>query len=254
MSKTKTSIVENESKGRVVNVQCVTCAPSTDHAVIGSIDKHGSEYDEREGWSVDWVDRFQIIQCGGCKTISFRHASWFSEDMDPVTGEAESVEKLYPKRSADSLTEKAFLNVPQSLRRIYRESIECFNNESPTLCAAGLRALVEGICAEHGVKNGPVEVPEKGGGVKIVRRTDLAGKIAGLQEKGLLTKTNANTLHEHRFLGNDAVHQLARPSVDELQFAIEIIEHTLEQLFELPEKAKELQRAAVTRKLKAKKP
>lgn len=253
MSKTETKVVENESKGRSVNVQCVKCTGTTDHLVVGSIDNHGSEYDKREGWSVDWVDRYQIIQCGGCKSTSFRHTSWFSEDLDPVTGQDGVVERLYPKRSADSLIEKSFLNVPQRLRRIYRESIECFNNESPTLCAAGLRALVEGICAEQGVKSGPVEVNAAGGGRKIVRKTDLAGKIAGLQEMGLLTKRGANTLHEHRFLGNDAVHELARPSVDELQFAIEIIEHTLEELFELPEKAKELQRAAITRKLKAKK-
>jgi hypothetical protein len=101
-----------------------------------------------------------------------------------------------------------------------------------------------------GLIDGPVDVPAKGGGTQTVRRNDLAARIAGFQEKGMLTKTSATTLHEHRYLGNDAVHELARPSVEELKLAIDIIEHTLEQLYELPEKAEELKRAAARRKLK----
>jgi hypothetical protein len=46
------------------------------------------------------------------------------------------------------------------------------------------------------------------------------------------------------------VHQLARPSTDELRLAIEIVEHTLEQLYELPEKAEELKRAKALRQKK----
>lgn len=64
------------------------------------------------------------------------------------------------------------------------------------------------------------------------------------------TETSADTLHEHRYLGNDAVHQLARPSADELRLAIEIVEHTLDQLYELPEKAEELKRAKALRQKK----
>jgi hypothetical protein len=59
-------------------------------------------------------------------------------------------------------------------------------------------------------------------------------------EKGFLTEANAETLHQLRWLGNDAIHQLARPSVKELKLAIEIIEHTLEQIYEIPEKGKAL--------------
>jgi hypothetical protein len=63
----------------------------------------------------------------------------------------------------------------------------------------------------------------------------------------LLTESSSQTLHEYRYLGNDAVHELARPSDDELRLAIDIIELTLEQLYELPEKAEELRRATARR-------
>ena len=200
--------------------------------------------------SVSWVDHYQVIQCGGCESISFRHTSWFSEDADPMSGESGETERLYPKRGLETLPTKPYYNVPSNLRRIYSELIDCFNNDSPTLCAAGLRAIVEGICAERGVVDGPVEQTLKDGSKKIVRKDDLRGRISGLQEKGLLTQTSSDTLHEHRYLGNDAVHQLARPSTDELRLAIEIVEHTLEQLYELPEKAEELKRAKALRQKK----
>jgi len=89
-----------------------------------------------------------------------------------------------------------------------------------------------------------------GGGMQIVRKDNLEGRIAGLQEKGLLTQSSAQTLHEHRYLGNSAVHELARPSEGELRLAIEIVEHVLEQLYELPEKAEELKRAIAKRNKK----
>lgn len=248
MSKTEITFIENKTKDKVVSVQCLTCKGPTKHRVIGSLDKSGTDYDQEEGWSVDWTDNFQIIQCQGCESVSFRHRSWFSEDADPITGEDGSTERLYPKRSTDSVIAKPFYNVPSNLRRIYSELVDCFNNESPTLCAAGLRAIVEGICAQQGVVDGLVEVPAKGGGTQLKRKDNLEGRIAGLHEKGVLTQSSAKTLHEHRYLGNDAVHELARPSEDELRLAIEIVEHTFEQLYEIPEKAEELKRAIARRK------
>ena len=65
------------------------------------------------------------------------------------------------------------------------------------------------------------------------------GKIEGLHEKGLLTRQHSEILHEHRFLGNDAVHDLKQPTQDELKLAIQIVEHTLENLYELKDKADE---------------
>lgn len=247
MSKTKISFSENKTKDEMLSVLCANCNGTTKHKIIASLDKDGCEYDERAGWSVDWNDEYQIIQCQGCESTSFRHTSSFSEVYDSMTGEYEPTERLYPKRNTNSVASKSFYNVPSNLRRIYGELFDCFNNECPTLCAAGLRAIVEGICAQQGVADGPVQVSAKGGGTQIARKKSLEGRIAGLQEKGLLTESSSQTLHEYRYLGNDAVHELARPSDDELRLAIDIIELTLEQLYELPEKAEELRRATARR-------
>jgi hypothetical protein len=246
VSKVEIEVVENETKGKIVSTHCIECKRSTRHLVTVSLDKRGTESNEEEGWGVDWSDRYQVIECQGCETVSFRHLSWFSEAQD--FDDDGTTERIYPLRNKDAVSARPYHNVPSNLRRIYIELIDCFNNDSPTLCAAGLRALVEGICAQQGIVEGPVVVPTKVGGTQVVRRDNLEGRIAGLQEKGLLTQPSAQTLHEHRYLGNSAVHELARPSTDELKLALEIVEHVLEQLYELPEKAAELHRAIARRK------
>lgn len=245
MGRIKETITENKTKGKTVKVLCTECNRPTNHLVLVSADREGSEQYDEDAW-IGWEDNYQVVQCQGCDTVSFRHLNWFSENQD--FDSSGHTERIYPKRDATSLKTKDFWNVPNTLRRIYRESIESFNNDCLTLCAAGLRGLVEGICADQSVTDGPVEIPAKGGGTQIVRKDNLEGKIAGLCEKGILTKPSADTLHEHRYLGNEAVHELAQPSSAELKLAIEIIEHTLEQLYEIPEKAIELKQKMARRK------
>ncbi len=248
MSKIEVKPTENKTKDQLISVQCATCNRATKHRVLASYDEDGKAYvPDDPSICVDWSDYYQVVRCQGCETVSFRHFHWFSEDVDQSNDDDGSTERLYPKRSANTINPKGFYNVPPNLRRIYGELVDCFNNDSFILCAAGLRALVEGICVQQGVMSRPVQVPAKGGGMKTVQSKNLEVLIAGLQEKGLLTQSSAQTLHEHRYLGNSAVHELARPSETELKLAIEIVEHTLEQLYELPEKAAELKRARAER-------
>jgi len=230
---------ENKSKGESVRVHCAECARQTKYLVLQSADQTGSEIvDQDHGSSVDWADHYQIVQCQGCETISFRHLHWFSEhqdfDWDGTT------ERLYPQRSNNTLTTRDFHNVPAALRRIYRETIDAFNYDALTLCAGGLRALVEGICAEQGVADGPVEITRPDGTTETKRKDNLQGKISGLHDRGILTKQNSDVLHEHRYLDNEALHELQQPPPTKLTLAIEIIEHTLEGLYEIPRKADEL--------------
>lgn len=247
MGRVEETITENKTRGNAVKVMCAECNRQTKHIVLASVDKVGNEQYDQDIW-ISWEDNYQIVQCQGCETISFRHLNWFSEHQD--FDSSGHTERIYPKRDANSIQTKEFWNVPNTLRRIYRESIEAFNTECYTLCAAGLRGVVEGICADQSVTDGPVEIPASSGGTKIVRKNNLEGKIYGLYEKGILTKSSADTLHEHRYLGNEAVHELTQPSNAELTLAIQIIEHTLEQLYEIPEKALELKQKLARRKKK----
>jgi len=193
-----------------------------------------------------WNSDFQIIECQGCGNISFRNESSNSEDYDEEGHRAN--EMIYPKRTTDTWNTKDFLNIPYNLRRIYRETIDCFNNENLTLCGAGARALVEGLCKENGISDGEIENIKPDGTVNKKRVDNLQGKINGLHEKGKLTKENAEILHEHRFLGNTAIHDLSAPSKEDLGLALEIIEHVFDNLYEIPEKALLLKHKRIRKK------
>lgn len=177
--------------------------------------------------------------------------NWFSEyqeyygpdDFNDVT-----TLRVYQKRDKNTHPIKEYYNVPNIVRRLYRETIDCFNNQTLTLCAAGLRSIVEGICLDQGIKKGPVEITNDDRSTETKRLSSLVGKISGLSEKGILTLKNSKILHEHRFLGNDAVHKLSQPTTEELILAIEIIEHILDTLYEIPEKADTLKTTRSNRK------
>ena len=127
---------------------------------------------------------------------------------------------------------------------IYRETIDAINNDSNILCSGGIRAIIEGICIDKGIDRG--EVKKSNGEKQILK--NLEGKIGGLSSNGLLTKENTEILHDLRFLGNEALHELSAPSKEELKLAINIIEHTLENIYELHDKAKRLKAERIKRK------
>ena len=219
-----------------MKIYCNICKGSTNHQVIK---EEAKQEDDNEN-QVSFYDNWQIIKCLGCEDISFRHVSSNSDDFDPDTEDAYLNVKLYPIRGQNLLSIKPYYNVPTVVRNIYRETIDAYNNGLNLLCSGGLRAIIESICITENILNGEVEKIGKDNIKKLVRTKDLMGKINGLSEKGILTKNQALILHEHRYLGNDALHSLTAPSQKILRTAIEILENVLDSLYEINEKAGEL--------------
>lgn len=182
---------------------------------------------EEEDIITNWfdTDKYQIIQCMGCDTISFRklHTDTQMDAQAAMGGyllDDGWSQELFPKITT---TLKEFPNTPKSIIKIYRESINAYDNNQFILCAAGLRAIIEGICNN-----------------KEIEGTNLFKKIEGLSKEGFLTNENSKTLHELRFLGNSALHSLASPSMAELTLAKDILEHLIENIYELHIKAQKL--------------
>lgn len=243
MGRTTEAVSEGKAKGAKIKTYCNRCANETNHLIRQSMDVVGEEFFDEDKFSFDWEDSYQIIQCQGCDLYSFRHLNYFSEAREwngPDDYSDGTTAYLYPARTKNTLQVSDYFNLSPSLRRIYRETIDCFNGESFTLCAAGLRAILEGICHDHGVVDGVVKMVDQHGKETTWKSTKLDGKIFGLAEKKILTDNQASMLHEHRYLGNDAVHELSQPSSTELRLAIEIIEHIFDSIYEIPEKANEL--------------
>ncbi len=217
---------------------CIKCNRLTNQTVLKEEKRNYVEDDA--AW---WEDHnFQIIQCMGCEEISFRKL--YNDAAQDSHEEGGTTQELYPKRGAHLRAIKPYRNISFELKAIYRETIDAYNNHMYLLSGVGLRAIIEGICIDKSITGGKVK--KATGGERISKNLD--GKIAGLAAKGFLTSDNAEVLHELRFLGNDAIHELSEPSKEELLLAIDIIELVLDTIYEIGVKARRLKASRDGRK------
>jgi len=232
---------------KTIKLYCSQCKQYTNHKALKEIEE---EYQDSQSHGPIWCKFvWQILQCEGCEYTSFRKVIL---DSDCIDGEGKPIEQetLYPERGEDKLSVKDIPGVSFELDSLYTETIKAYNSKMHLLCAAGLRAIIEGICLEKNVRNGLITKIDKSGNEETKRSKDLQGKIAGLAEKGFLTEKHAESLNELRFLGNEALHELERLSVEELKLAIEIVEHTIENIFALKQKTEDLRRTKSKRLIK----
>jgi len=87
----------------------------------------------------------------------------------------------------------------------------------------GLRAIVEAICLDQSV----------GGGTLQAKIDDLVGK-------GLLAKPQAELLHEERYIGNAALHEMLSPSKRDVEDGLAIVEGLMNTIYTLPLRAARL--------------
>jgi hypothetical protein len=193
---------------------------------------------ENGRYSISWFDDYQIIMCRGCDTISFRQISWFSEDWNPYhNGETYY---QYPERKLKKSLE--IQRLPSEVDSLYHEVIDAYNVGAYTLAAGGLRALIEAVCSTKGIKKGNVPNEKSDGSIEFKRKTNLEGKIFGLQESGYISIKQIDVLHELRFLGNVALHEIKKPAQDQIEVAFKIIESLLENIFGMEHKSKMLKK------------
>jgi len=109
------------------------------------------------------------------------------------------------------------------VRKMYKETIDALNANIRTLAGGGLRATVEAICLDNKIEKG-----------------NLQEKIDELAKRNLLTTAQAELLHEERYLGNAALHELETPTAQDIEDGLLIVEGLINTIYVLPSKAKRL--------------
>jgi hypothetical protein len=201
-------------------IYCNHCKQDTNHDLKG--DHTASWWDEDASFGEMHVYRLWV--CMGCEHGLLQR--------EYVNSEGETAFSYYPPRSRNESFAKPYAKLKPHLAAIYKESITCYNGKALILCASGLRALLEGICED-----------------KRIKGKNLKAKIDGLKTHLPNNKIIRN-LHQFRFMGNDAVHELAAPKPAELALAIGVIEELLSFFYELHYKASQLRE--MRRRTKAK--
>lgn len=206
-----------------IRLACTSCVGGTRHSVLASIDEKGSDGDAQ--YSIDWNASHQIVQCDGCKAVSYRRVDTNSEDNDyDQYGNQYSVptEKLFPQRLArQSITEPDAYFLPAQTRELLKEVHSALANSQLILAGVGARGLLETVVKDRNAKG-----------------DSLFKKIDDLVQQQILTPGRAGVLHQIRTLGNDAAHEAKPHNFNQLTLAVEIIENVLQEVYILPEKAK----------------
>jgi hypothetical protein len=195
---------------------CNNCRNHTNHDLVYSQAPEETDYLEAGQLEDVGTTLSKLWVCLGCEQATMQELT-----LDDAGEEIGS--EFYPSREKHHLVRKSFLQLNSKLAQIYEEIIICYNDTAPTLCATGLRALLEGVCADKGITG-----------------KSLYHKINNLD--ALLPGNIVENLHHFRFMGNEAVHELSAPSMDELRSAIEVMQDLLNYLYHLDYKAANLAR------------
>ena len=216
------------SNEKIVDLPCNTCG--------GGNRKHDILYNKHDKWSDDesgeqGFTKHQVAQCRGCETVRFALITW---DTLRSHSEEETVvvfpDSGLPQKRPGALD---FIDLPEKVAQMYRETLRAFDAEAYTLCGVGLRAIVEALCLEQGVTAG-----------------NLQSKIDALVARGHLAAKQAEHLHEERYLGNAAVHEMVKPSSSDLEDGLQIIEVLLKTIYILPQHASDMKRRREARSAK----
>jgi hypothetical protein len=197
-------------------IYCNSCQQNTRHVLVASKEYRHDSPDE----SAAWWGEYRLWACAGCDTCvmeDYYTASYMVAYS--ANGDNQIYENIYhPKRASSTRPSKNFVNLPDKLNILYSEVVKSNNEGLHLLCAVGLRALLEGVCADKGIPGG-----------------NLEEKIEGM--KALLPESIVTNLHEFRFMGNRAVHELEAPKSFELSIALDVIEDILNFFYALDYKA-----------------
>jgi len=201
---------------------CPSCNKETLHKVLVSAEVDET-FDDGDEWFANW-DAYQIVQCQGCQTASFRRTHTDSDYIEPDKTQVPiAYVELYPKRVAGRRELPNSYLLPKQVSGIYRETLAALSNDLPILAGIGIRALVEAVCKERQAKG-----------------KSLSERIDDLVTQGVLTQDGAEILHSLRLMGNEAAHEVKPHSESDLNVAFDVIEHLLNGVYVLPKVASRL--------------
>ncbi len=212
-----------------IQVPCIECGNNyRHHQVLFEFKK--TICDPDDCWEGQTVH--QIVQCNGCESVKYREYDVSIDNTDEEGTLLPFNISVYPSAIATPPTRAPLdfgnsygtsSTVPAPVVKMYRETIYALNSNAVTLAGGGLRATVEAVCLAQGLING-----------------NLQNKIDALVSQKLLTPAQADLLHEERYLGNAALHELATPASQDIEDGLQIVEGLLNTIYVLPVKAKRL--------------
>jgi hypothetical protein len=206
---------------KTAKLPCGDCGGAPrNHDIVGEYETSWQEEEIGEQGGIT----HEICICRGCDTVRFRQVIWDTMDTDDE-GQPLLKIRIFPELGASERAAVEVNDFPNRVGRIYLETVRAMNAGALILAGGGLRAIVEAICIDQNVDG----------------RT-LQNKIDDLVSKGLLAKPQADLLHEERYIGNAALHEISPPAKADIEDGLVIVEGLLNTIYTLPDRAKRLRK------------
>jgi len=218
-----------------IKAECPECSGTKHCSILFETENSWSSDDgQLDGW-----DRHEVLQCGGCKTIFFRHLSKFSEDWDPETGPLLRC-TYYPAIEIVSRIERFnyFSAMGKKGWGLSQEIYKAINGDIPRLAAMGIRSLIELLAEQLAGK----------------KHDTFAESMASFVDGGWISTMQMKILDAALELGHGTIHRGHAPKMDEVQSALDIVESIIELVIVNKKKADELNESVPPRPPRVKKP
>ena len=201
-----------------VKAYCNECGPDRNAIQRASHTVRGSD------GPVSWSDTYEVLECGGCSTLSVRHRFWFSEwdeiDHDPLTGDMRMVPGIRTTYWPPPTTRKKPLWADEIddevMREVFEEVYTALNAGLRLLSSIGTRTLLDRAMT--------LLVGDDGG---FVRKLQL------MLEQGFIGETEKDILDAMTDAGSASAHRGHKPSVEHLNTIIDTVENFIHRVFVL---------------------
>ena len=188
---------------------------------------------------VSWSNRYEVLQCCGCDTLSVRHEHWFSEWDELEHDEAGQLrmrpgikETYYPSPTVRTIPAWSDSIPDEVLRDVLDELYSALNIGLSVLASVGARTLLD--------RAGYLLIGDPKGGFE--------GKLSALVTGGFISSQEKETLDAVADAGNASAHRGYTPAPERLGHIVDIIENFLHRAFLLKTAAEEIRKSTPPRK------
>lgn len=205
---------------------CRRCLRETKHAVLSERKRSGQDDVEGVG-EVYWSDGYEMLECRGCEIVSLRHTHWWSEgEDDTVTYFPPAVSRPMPRWRYE---------VPHRIAELMGEVYTALNADCRSLALMGVRTLVDLLLVN-----------------KIGDVGTFAAKLQELENQKFISEHSRKILEAAVDAGNAAAHRGHKPTPQELNQVMDIVENLLQSVYIFPKAAATIASSTPPRKVKGK--
>jgi Domain of unknown function (DUF4145) len=215
-------ILLSMAKRELTRSHCNECGRPTRHHVLCA--KQINDSTEAEGYGeIQWADKYELVECAGCESVSMRHTYWFEPTDDTVI-------KTYPPpvaRRRPSWRTK----LPRDIRQLLDEVYSALDANSRALATMGSRAVLDMVLVQQAGDVG-----------------SFGEKLKALEAAGVVGRKNRQVLEAALDAGSAAAHRGHHASSEDVNAVMDILENLLQAIYHLEGLAERLKERTPPRK------